>query len=125
MFLLIVPDANNNEFSSETRLEGPDHQVYVVRVAAAGVPRYNMWDTFYALVAGALWGARRRKRWSAQVFTVGRVAVEEPPVLNETFDSREVAEVRASEVIRQITDGDVGWDHWHIRHTKDDPEASA
>ena len=116
MFALVVPDANNNEFSEERRVEGPDGQFYLVRVAPQGATRYTFGNP------SALWVAlrsrlRRKKRWATEVYTVGRIAVEEPPVHTETFDARDAARTRAGEILRQLGAGEIGWDKWHIPKT--------
>src|SRR6476469_6864773 len=114
MFALVVPDANNNEFPEEVRVEGPDGAMYVVRVAPRGVPRYTVSDGgFFALVGSVMWHLRRAKRWSAEVFTVSALGgVEEPPARSEKYPDREQARVRAQHLVEQIQRGTIGWDRW-------------
>jgi hypothetical protein len=116
MFALVVPDANDNQFSEEHRVEGPDRQIYLVRVAPKGITRYAFGNPS-ALWVGVRWHLRRRKRWATEVYTVGPVAVEEPPVLTETFEDRDAARRRASKLVDQLGAGEIGWDRWHIAKT--------
>jgi hypothetical protein len=110
---LIVPEASNTPWSHETRVRAPDGTEYVVRVAGHGIHREAFGNA--GIWTAVLWKLRRRKRWNAEVFRVGRHAVEEPHVLSETYTGRPEAEARAAELEREIVSGHLGWDEWHRR----------
>ena len=106
----------NSEYAplfGERLVHGPDGVDYVVRVSGAGVerPDYRNWPAFF--VTTLWWRLKPRKAWQVEVFRLGRIGPEYPPVLRERVDQEWIAETRASSLVKDLADGRIGWDRWH------------
>ena len=79
VFLLMIPDTNNNPWSRENRVRAPDGTEYVVRVAIDGLRRCSVFGST-GLLSTLRVRLRKKQRGSAEVFRMGRLDVEEPPI---------------------------------------------
>jgi hypothetical protein len=97
----------------EQSVESPDGMQYVVRFSRSGVQRDTYYNWLPYVLSEMSWRLRRRRRWQVEVFRLGRIGLEYPPVLRERVDEQWTAETRASSLVREIGAGQVGWDRWH------------
>ena len=102
-------------YPGELRVEAPNGAGYIVRVAGSGVERVNLWPGYFALLTRLAWYVRKPKRWTVQVFALGTLGVQRPPLLDEICDSKTSAVARSEQVAREISAGRLGWDRWHRR----------
>jgi len=72
---------------------------------------YNNWLPF--LFTTLWWRMKHRKSWQVEVFRLGRVGPEYPPVVREHLDQEWLAETRGSSLAKDLVDGRIGWDRWH------------
>jgi hypothetical protein len=109
----------------EQEIRAPDGQWYLVRSSGEGVERANFFNLAPSMISGLLWNLRRRKRWQVEVFRFDRFGVTYPPVLRERFDDPADAESRATELVRELSTGEVGWDRWQRPQQGTDPPPPA
>ena len=106
----------NSEYAplfGERLAHGPDGVDYVVRVSGAGVERSNYYNWLPFVLTTLRWRLTRQRAWQVEVFRLGRVGPEYPPVLRERFDQEWLAEARGPSLVRELADGRIGWDRWH------------
>jgi hypothetical protein len=97
----------------ERLVHGPDGVDYVVRVSGAGVERsnYRNWIPFF--LTTLRWRLMPRKAWQVEVYRLGRIGPEYPPVFHERMEQEWIAETKASILVKDLAEGRVGWDRWH------------